>query len=157
MEIQIHLEAIIKTIFFAISGGGGLFFELLNRNLFFRVVPLVGGNLDVLTNIVYLTSYCRIPDKEEKSDFKSCIEERSNNIKTICDQNRDALKWQKKAFKRNLRNHVWDFSNQIVYCPIAKVASSTWFTNFVKLLNIDLEKLEYLKQARIPLTFCEDK
>ena len=98
----------------------------------------------------------RIPEKEtvteEKRDFKTCLEERFYNIKTICDQHQDALKWQKTVFERHLRNHVWDFPNQLVYCPIAKVASSTWFTNFVKLLNIDLEKLEYLKQARIPLT-----
>ena len=55
-------------------------------------------------------------------------------------------------YKNNLRNHIWDFSHGLVYCPIAKVASSTWFSNFVQLVNLDLEGLEQLKQSRIPLT-----
>ena len=50
--------------------------------------------------------------------------------------------WPQKGLRRNLKNHVWDFSHRLSYCPIAKVASTTWFLNFLKILKINLQGLD---------------
>ena len=51
-----------------------------------------------------------------------------------------------------LRNHIWDFTHELVYCPIAKVASTTWFFNFLKLVNINMQGLQALQKSRVIVT-----
>jgi hypothetical protein len=34
-----------------------------------------------------------------------------------------------------------------VYCPIAKVASTTWFINFLRLVNINMQGLQSLQKS----------
>jgi len=41
-----------------------------------------------------------------------------------------------------MRRHLWDVVNHLVYCPIAKVASTTWFSNFLA--------WSHIKRANVP-------
>ena len=79
--------------------------------------------------------------------LKSNLLKRSKNIKSICEQNKVDLIWKQNEFRRDLRNHIWDFAHGLVYCPIAKVASTTWFINFLKLANINLQGLQSLQKS----------
>ena len=73
-------------------------------------------------------------------------------MKFICEKNKNVLWWDTAAFQKKLRSHIWYFPNSLVYCPIAKVASSTWFLNFAKLTKVNLEDLQALKQSKISLS-----
>ena len=59
--------------------------------------------------------------------------------------------WDTANLQKKLRSHIWYFPHSLVYCPVAKVASSTWFLNFAKLLKINLEDLKTLKQSGVSL------
>ena len=88
-----------------------------------------------------------------ESDYLwSSLQARSETVMNICEKNKELLWWDTDALQNKLRSHIWYFPNSLVYCPIAKVASSTWFLNFAKLLKINLEGLQALKQAGISLT-----
>lgn len=56
--------------------------------------------------------------------------------------------WPQNGFRRNIKNHVWDFTHGLAYCPIAKVASTTWFLNFLEILNINIQGLESMQESR---------
>jgi len=50
-----------------------------------------------------------------------------------------------------MKRHIWDVVNHMVYCPIAKVASTTWFSNFLAWSKIERKSvplvLKQLKEA----------
>ena len=80
-------------------------------------------------------------EKGESDNLSSSLKARSDTVKKICQKNKELLWWDTAELKKKLRSHIWYFPNSLVYCPIAKVASSTWFLNFVKLLEVNYEKL----------------
>ena len=76
------------------------------------------------------------------------LQERSRNIKDVCEQNKLELMWPQNGFRSNIKNHVWDFTHGLAYCPIAKVASTTWFLNFLEIMNINIQGLESMQESR---------
>ena len=54
-----------------------------------------------------------------------------------------------------MKMHIWDVVNHLVYCPIAKVASTTWFSNFLAWSKINRSSvplvLNQLKEAGITM------
>ena len=73
--------------------------------------------------------------------------ERAEHMKEVCRQHQDQLVWTQSSFRRNLKKHVWDFTHGLAYCPIAKVASTTWFLNFLQIMKIDIQGLESLQES----------
>ena len=88
----------------------------------------------------------------QPTHLESDLKERSNNIKNVCEENKAELLWQPDNFQMKLRNHIWDFTHGLVYCPIAKVASTTWFFNFLKIVNINMQGLQALQKSRVVVT-----
>ena len=80
--------------------------------------------------------------------LEETLDGRGRTIKDVCQHNKNQLEWPERMFKRNLKNHVWDFTHGLVYCPIAKVASTTWFLNFFEILDINIQGLHSLKESR---------
>eukprot|EP00090_Calanus_glacialis_P004508 TRINITY_DN13371_c0_g1_i3.p1 TRINITY_DN13371_c0_g1~~TRINITY_DN13371_c0_g1_i3.p1 ORF type:complete len:415 (+),score=60.42 TRINITY_DN13371_c0_g1_i3:269-1513(+) len=76
------------------------------------------------------------------------LQERSRNIKDVCEQNKLELMWPQNVFRKNIKNHVWDFTHGLAYCPIAKVASTTWFLNFQAIMNINIKGFESMQESR---------
>ena len=76
------------------------------------------------------------------------LEDRARNMKMVCQQHQDQLVWPESSFRRNIKNHIWDFTHGLAYCPIAKVASTTWFLNFLQILKIDVQGLESMQESR---------
>merc|ERR1712106_1150903 len=73
--------------------------------------------------------------------------ERAEHVKEVCRQHQDQLVWTQSSFRRNLKKHVWDFTHGLAYCPIAKVASTAWFHNFLEIMKIDIQGLESLQES----------
>jgi len=80
------------------------------------------------------------------------LQDRAENIKTVCQEHQHQLVWPDSSFRRNIKTHVWDFTHGLAYCPIAKVASTTWFLNFLEILKIDVQGLESMKGSRTMMT-----
>ena len=76
------------------------------------------------------------------------LQERSRNIKDVCEHNKLKLMWPQNGFRINIKNHVWDFKHGLAYCPIAKVASTTWFLNFLEIMKINVQGLESMQESR---------
>ena len=91
--------------------------------------------------------------KHEDTTF-SFHNERSRRVRTICDKYQEILSWRQGDLHKNLRNHIWDFTHSLVYCPVAKVASSTWFLNFANMLRVNRTGLQKLKQSHV--AFAEE-
>ena len=100
------------------------------------------------------TSIIRSTEKSESDYLQSTLQVRSDNVRNTCEKNKELLWWDTAGLQKKLRSHIWYFPNSLVYCPIAKVASSTWFLNFAKLLKVNLEDLKALKQSRT--SFSQD-
>ena len=56
--------------------------------------------------------------------------------------------WPQNVFRRNIKNHVWDFTHRLAYYLIAKVASTTWFINFQSIMNINIQGFESMQESR---------
>ena len=91
-------------------------------------------------------------ETSQQTHLESDLKERSNIIKDVCEENKAELLWQPHNFQMKLRNHIWDFTHGLVYCPIAKVASTNWFFNFLKLVNINTQGLQSLQKSRVIVT-----
>ena len=76
------------------------------------------------------------------------LQERSRNIKDVCEHNKLELMWPQNEFRRNIKNHIWDFTRGLAYCPIAKVASTSWFLNFQAIMNINIQGFESMQKSR---------
>ena len=73
----------------------------------------------------------------------------------VCAHN-PALQWSDAALFHSLKSHhVWDQAHKIVFCPIAKVASSSWFVNFLNMSGVEnshktISRLLKSKEKRSP-------
>ena len=103
----------------------------------------------IFTVLVIESQIGKIPMISQTLSFEYHLQERSRIIQAICEQNRPKLMWSQKSFRRNLKNHVWDFSHRLSYCPIAKVASTTWFLNFLDILNLNMQGLDSRNMRKI--------
>ena len=54
----------------------------------------------------------------------------------VCKRHNASLSFEAKKIEGSMKRHVWDVVNHLIYCPIAKVASTTWFLNFLAWSNI---------------------
>eukprot|EP00090_Calanus_glacialis_P034886 TRINITY_DN5916_c0_g1_i1.p1 TRINITY_DN5916_c0_g1~~TRINITY_DN5916_c0_g1_i1.p1 ORF type:complete len:411 (-),score=111.14 TRINITY_DN5916_c0_g1_i1:141-1373(-) len=68
------------------------------------------------------------------------MEERVNTMRDTCEDYGDDIKFPKRIGSDH--SLMWDLKHHLVYCPIYKVASGTWTTNFLRLssFNSDLPK-----------------
>ena len=84
-------------------------------------------------------------------NFSVRMASRQARIQEVCKRHNTSLSWDEKARERRMKKHLWDVVNHLVYCPIAKVASTTWFSNFLAWSKIDRDsvplRLNQLKEA----------
>jgi len=67
---------------------------------------------------------------------------RQARVAEVCERHKPSLVWDERRMEKSMRRHLWDVVNHLVYCPIAKVASTTWFSNFLA--------WSHIKRANVP-------
>ena len=76
------------------------------------------------------------------------LKERSEKVDEVCSRNRDELNWSKDDLLQHYQQKdLWDVIHQIVFCPIAKVASTSWFMNFLKMSGIDQDNIDLVMEG----------
>ena len=84
-------------------------------------------------------------------NFSERLASRQARIQEVCEKHYASLSWNDKRRERCMKMHIWDVVNHLVYCPIAKVASTTWFSNFLAWSKINRSSvplvLDQLKEA----------
>ena len=79
----------------------------------------------------------------------------SPSLGDVC-ANNPTLHWSDAALLHELKtHHVWDQTHKIVFCPIAKVASTSWFVNFLNMSGVEnrrktISRLLSSKEKRSP-------
>ena len=74
---------------------------------------------------------------------------RQARMHKVCKRHNASLSFDAKKIEGSVKRHVWDVVNHLIYCPIAKVASTTWFLNFLAWSNIDRKSVPtVLKQFK---------
>ena len=74
--------------------------------------------------------------------FSEKVATRRRRIADVCERHNASLVWDDRRRLKSMRRHLWDVVNHLVYCPIAKVASTTWFSNFLA--------WSHIKRANVP-------
>ena len=74
--------------------------------------------------------------------FTEKVASRRRRIADVCERHNASLVWDDRRRLKSMRRHLWDIVNHLVYCPIAKVASTTWFSNFLA--------WSHIKRANVP-------
>ena len=74
--------------------------------------------------------------------FSEKVARRQTRLAEVCERHKASLVWDEWRRERSMRRHLWDVVNHLVYCPIAKVASTTWFSNFLA--------WSHIKRANVP-------
>jgi len=71
-------------------------------------------------------------------EHRKMMGERRKQMLSVCRRNGDEIKHPKGVGQKLM----WDLNHHLVFCPIYKVASGTWTTNFLRLkdFNSDLPK-----------------
>merc|ERR1719361_2330461 len=74
-------------------------------------------------------------------DHEAMMRQRVAVMRDTCSRYGEDILYPKRIFSSN-HSLMWDLDNKLVYCPIYKVASGTWTTNFLRLskFNQDLPK-----------------
>ena len=76
------------------------------------------------------------------------LKERSEKVDEVCSRDRDELNWsQDDLLQQYQHKDLWDVIHQIVFCPIAKVASTSWFMNFLKMSGIDQDNIDLVMEG----------
>jgi len=70
-------------------------------------------------------------------NFSERMASRQARIQEVCKRHNASLSWDVKSLERSRKKHIWDVVNHLVFCPIAKVASTTWISNFLAWSKID--------------------
>ena len=88
-------------------------------------------------------------------NFSERLALRQARIQEVCERHNASLSWSDKRRERCMKMHIWDVVNHLVYCPIAKVASTTWVSNFLAWSKINRSSvplvLNQLKEAGITM------
>lgn len=80
--------------------------------------------------------------KTNAETFSEKVARRQTRLSEVCERHKASLVWDEWRRERSMRRHLWDVVNHLVYCPIAKVASTTWFSNFLA--------WSHIKRANVP-------
>lgn len=79
---------------------------------------------------------------QDAQTFSEKVGRRQARMAEVCERHKTSLVWDEWRRERSMRRHLWDVVNHLVYCPIAKVASTTWFSNFLA--------WSHIKRANVP-------
>ena len=70
---------------------------------------------------------------EVKSLAHHQFQQRRDLIKTYCQNNQNSSELEKVNRDTNWNKDLWfDYKNQLIFCQISKISSSTWVTNLMK-------------------------
>ena len=90
-------------------------------------------------------------DARKVENFSERMASRQARIREVCRRHNASLSWDEKRREGSMKRHIWDVVNHLVFCPIAKVASTTWFLNFLAWSKIERTSvplvLDQLKEA----------
>jgi hypothetical protein len=90
-------------------------------------------------------------DARKVEMFSERVASRQARIREVCKRHNATLSWDEKRREGSMKRHIWDVVNHLVFCPIAKVASTTWFLNFLAWSKIERASvplvLDQLKEA----------
>ena len=91
-------------------------------------------------------------DARKVENFSERMASRQAKIREVCRRHNATLSWDEKRREGSMKRHIWDVVNHLVFCPIAKVASTTWFLNFLAWSKIERASVplvvNQLKDAR---------
>ena len=77
------------------------------------------------------------------------MRERRETVSRICDADREQLSWDLAELETQMRQkYIWDLTHRLVFCPISKVASTSWITNFLNMAGITEENLPAVLEER---------
>jgi len=76
-------------------------------------------------------------DARKVENFSERMASRQVRIREVCRRHNATLRWDEKRREGSMKRHIWDVVNHLVFCPIAKVASTTWFLNFLAWSKIE--------------------
>merc|ERR1712032_663601 len=96
---------------------------LLLLHLDTQHLVLLNTPLDVLSSTKNAT--------KDAQTFSEKVERRQTRVAEVCKRHKPRLVWDERRMEKCMRSHLWDVVNHLVYCPLAKVASTTWFSNFL--------------------------
>ena len=78
-----------------------------------------------------------------KEVFVNELSERSEVVQQVCKDHKGELSWLDDDRLRHMKhNDVWDVIHKVVFCPIAKVASTSWFLNFLQMSGVNLTNID---------------
>jgi len=75
--------------------------------------------------------------------FDSDLKSRSDKKQTVCQAHAEVLSWDEDEVLQHMQSKdLWDSKLKVVYCPIAKVASTSWHLNFLQMAGIDKKMIK---------------
>ena len=77
-------------------------------------------------------------------NFSERMASRKARIQEVCERHNASLSWNEKKREGGMKRHIWDVVNHLVFCPIAKVASTTWFLNFLAWSKIERTSVPFV-------------
>jgi len=108
----------------------------------FLLLLHLDAHLLVLPNPSLDNSFSVKNTSEDAQTFSEKVARRQARMAEVCERHKTSLVWEEWRRERSMRRHLWDVVNHLVYCPIAKVASTTWFSNFLA--------WSHIKRANVP-------
>merc|ERR1712029_260680 len=80
------------------------------------------------------------------------MEARVERMGRVCRQYNGALSNKNKPYSN--RTLMWDVDHKLLYCPLYKVASGTWTTNFLRLAKYNEDLPNCTGRARVSQGEC---
>ena len=82
-------------------------------------------------------------------EFSQLMDNRRKTVSIICKENRQELHWSQTELKMHMKQkYIWDLSHHLVFCPVSKVASTSWVLNFLSLAGITKDDLPRILKER---------
>ena len=86
---------------------------------------------------------------ETSSEFSRLMRERRETVARICDKDKEELSWSLAELETHMKEkYIWDLTHRLVFCPISKVASTSWISNFLSMAGITEENLPAVLSER---------
>ena len=77
------------------------------------------------------------------------MRQRRETVSRICDEAREELSWSQTELEAHMRQkYIWDLNHRLVFCPISKVASTSWILNFLAMAGVTEENLPAVLNER---------
>ena len=97
----------------------------------------------------YGASFPKTEPPSRDTGFSRLMRERRETVSRICDGDREELSWSLAELESHMRQkYLWDLNHGIVFCPISKVASTSWVLNFLSMAGITEENLPAVLNER---------